>query len=106
MTPFVYNTSVTTKEDVEVIVVRLCDRSVLFLCRRVSTMALFVKKMLSGVIDATQQPMACSLLALHLQTALDRFEPRLSLQASQGEDWDCCQSIKSYHRHAQQSGCS
>lgn len=40
MTPFVYNTSVTTKEDVEVIVVRLCDRSVLFLCRRVSTMAL------------------------------------------------------------------
>lgn len=41
MTPFVYNTSVTTKEDVEVIVVRLCDRSVLVLCRRVSTMALF-----------------------------------------------------------------
>lgn len=33
----------------------------------------------------------------HVQTALDRFEPRLSLQASQGEDWDCCQSIKSYH---------
>lgn len=66
----------------------------------------FVKKMLSGVIDATQQPMACSLLAFHLQTALDRFEPRLSLQASQGEDWGCCQSIKSYHRHAQQSGCS
>lgn len=58
---------------------------------------IFVKKMLSGVIDATQQPMACSLLALHVQTALDRFEPRLSLQASQGEDWDCCQSIKSYH---------
>lgn len=41
MTPFVYNTSVTTKEDVEVIVVRLCDRSVLFLCRRVSHVALF-----------------------------------------------------------------
>lgn len=40
MTPFVHNTSVATKEDVEVIVV-CCDRSVLFLCRRVSNMALF-----------------------------------------------------------------
>lgn len=35
--------------------------------------------MLSGLIDATQQPMARSLLALHFQTALYRFEPRLSL---------------------------